>query len=565
MDFFERQDLARTNSRKIILLFLLALPCVIAAVYLVSVGVYAVSWAFFAFCRSVFAEIHPWQPGATAYFISFWQPGLFLWVSVATLLVVVGGGLYKLKQLGQGGQVVALLLGGERLHPQTKRLDELRLLHVVEEMSVASGTPVPDVYILRGEFGLNAFVAGHTVSDMVVCVTEGCLRDLTRDELQGVIAHEYSHIFNGDMRLNMRLMGIVHGLFCLTLFSNWVMYVPEPKPMAEPTAEPQRPLAEGPETKPTRAPAEAGRVAGRRPAGSVGTRLLAPEDGTTESSASARVEAKDALANVGVPVGRHLAYAVKLMEALPEPVRRCAREPRGATVLIYALLLSPAEGVREAQLRLLKSRLGSEASSQINTVLSGIRDLNALVKIPLVELSFPALRRLSLLEYAAFMENTAALIAADQQVDLLEFALQKMLRRHLEPKFKPVPRPEVRYSAVEELGVACSALLSALAHAGQDTTKAARIAFERGVKPLNPDGANFQFVTLAECTFLAVEAALDDLAKATPQLKKLFLGACAQTVVADGCIRPREAELLRAVADSLDCPMPPLVPGDVFG
>src|SRR5207248_195880 len=133
-----------------------------------------------------------------------------------------------------------------------KKLDELRLLHVVEEMSVASGTPAPDIYILRREFGLNAFVAGHTVSDMVVCVTEGCLRDLTRDELQGVIAHEYSHIFNGDMRLNMRLMGIVHGLFCLTLFSYWVMYVSEPKPMAEPAAEPQRPLAEGPETKPTR-------------------------------------------------------------------------------------------------------------------------------------------------------------------------------------------------------------------------------------------------------------------------------------------------------------------------
>src|SRR6266540_5502054 len=222
MDFFERQELARANSRKIVLLFLLALPCVVAAVYLVSVGVYAVSWAFLAFWRSVFSEIHS-TAGGTAFFISFWQPALFLWVAAATLLIVAAGSLYKVKQLAPGGHVVALSLGGERLNSESKRLDELRLLHVVEEMSVASGTPMPDIYILRREFGLNAFVAGHTVSDMVVCATEGCLKYLTRDELQGVIAHEYSHIFNGDMRLNMRLMGLVHGLFCITLFSYWVM------------------------------------------------------------------------------------------------------------------------------------------------------------------------------------------------------------------------------------------------------------------------------------------------------------------------------------------------------
>ncbi len=222
MDFFERQELARATGRRIVLLFLVALPCVIAAVYVVSVGVYAVAWAFFAFWRSVFVEIQPPAAG-TACFISIWQPKLFLWVAAGTLLVVGGGSLQKIRQLAPGGRVVALLLGGERLNPDTKKLDALRLLHVVEEMSIASGTPMPDIYVLRREFGLNAFVAGHAVSDMVVCVTEGCLRSLTRDELQGIIAHEYNHILNGDMRLNTRLMGIVHGLFCVTLFSYWFM------------------------------------------------------------------------------------------------------------------------------------------------------------------------------------------------------------------------------------------------------------------------------------------------------------------------------------------------------
>src|SRR3989441_12643586 len=183
MDFFERQELARATGRKIVLLFLLALPCVIAAVYVVSVGVYAVSWAFFAFWRSVFVEIYSAASG-TAYWIPVWQPKLFLWVAAGTLLVVVSGSLHKIRQLAPGGQVVALLLGGERLNSETKKLDALRLLHVVEEMSIASGTPMPDIYVLRREFGLNAVAAGPTVSRMVGVGGEGCVRPLTRDGLQ---------------------------------------------------------------------------------------------------------------------------------------------------------------------------------------------------------------------------------------------------------------------------------------------------------------------------------------------------------------------------------------------
>ena len=100
MDFFERQELARVTGRKIVLLFLVALPCVISAVYVVSVGVYAVAWAFFAFWRSVFVEIHSAAAG-TDYFIPVWQPTLFLWVAAGTLLVVISGSLYKIRQLEQ--------------------------------------------------------------------------------------------------------------------------------------------------------------------------------------------------------------------------------------------------------------------------------------------------------------------------------------------------------------------------------------------------------------------------------------------------------------------------------
>src|SRR2546427_10302107 len=129
-DFFERQELARANGRKIVLLFLVALPCVVGAVYVVSVGFYAVAWAFLAFWRSVFVEIHSATAG-TPYFVPVWQPKLFLWVAAGTLLVVACGSLHKIRQLAPGGHVVAVLLGGERLNSDTKKPDALRLLHVV--------------------------------------------------------------------------------------------------------------------------------------------------------------------------------------------------------------------------------------------------------------------------------------------------------------------------------------------------------------------------------------------------------------------------------------------------
>jgi hypothetical protein len=123
-----------------------------------------------------------------------------------------------------------------------------------------------------------------------------------------------------------------------------------------------------------------------------------------------------------------------------------------------------------------------------------------------------------------------------------------------------VPEPEIRHDSVNGVAAACSTLLSALAHAGQDPAKEAQAAFGRGVSQFKPDGATFRFLALVECTLPTVEAALNDLAEATPQIKKLFLCACAHTVAADGTIGPREGELLRAIADTINCPMPPLVP-----
>ena len=140
---------------------------------------------------------------------TLWFPDVF----AAVVAAVTAGGdrpvgsLIKMAELSGGGETVARALGGRPINPNTPDLSERVLLNVVEEMAIASGTPVPPVYLLDNEEGINAFAAGTTPQNAVIGVTRGTIETLKRDELQGVIAHEFSHILNGDMRLNIRLIG----------------------------------------------------------------------------------------------------------------------------------------------------------------------------------------------------------------------------------------------------------------------------------------------------------------------------------------------------------------------
>ncbi len=146
-----------------------------------------------------------------------WDARLACWITLGTLTSVALGCFYKIRRLSRGGPAVAELLGGRRVEPDASDPGERRLRNVVEEMAIASGMPMPETYVLDRERGLNTFAAGHTREDVAIGVTFGCLQLLTRDELQGVIAHEFSHILNGDTRLNMKLMGLAHGLFWPTV------------------------------------------------------------------------------------------------------------------------------------------------------------------------------------------------------------------------------------------------------------------------------------------------------------------------------------------------------------
>src|SRR5205823_2467477 len=212
VDFFDRQDKARRNTTLLVFYFVLAVLSLLLAVNVV------VSLLFIGFTNYGLV-IRNLNPVSSANELSLpWSHGelLFL-VTIGTLSVILIGSVFKTLQLARGGSAVAELLGGRLIDSNTTDADERKLLNVVDEMSIASGVPVPQVYLMDGEAGINAFAAGHSTSDAAISVTRGCMKLLSRDELQGVIAHEFSHILNGDMRLNLRLMGLVFGILCLTV------------------------------------------------------------------------------------------------------------------------------------------------------------------------------------------------------------------------------------------------------------------------------------------------------------------------------------------------------------
>ena len=206
MDFFERQEIARRNTKLLEVYFVLAVIGIILTTYL----------AFAVFFGYLGLRHHDFLASSNYGF--FWNPKLFLGVALGTLAVIIGGSAFKnfpARRRRQRGR--REMLGGRPISANTRDADERKLLNVVEEMAIASGTPIPQVYVLPEENGINAFAAGHSTSDMVICATRGCLKYLTRDELQGVIGHEFSHILNGDMKLNLRLMGLVFGILCLAM------------------------------------------------------------------------------------------------------------------------------------------------------------------------------------------------------------------------------------------------------------------------------------------------------------------------------------------------------------
>ncbi|MDA0576688.1 MAG: M48 family metallopeptidase [Verrucomicrobia bacterium] len=622
MDFFQSQEVARRKTTILVVYFVFAVALIIASVYA----------AFLLIFLGADVPLDEAMDGRS-----------FLGVTISTLMVVIGGSLYKTAALRGGGESVALSLGGVAIAPGTRDAQERRLLNVVEEMAIAAGTPVPPVYLLP-EPGINAFAAGYSPSDAVIGVTRGAVQQLSRDELQGVIGHEFSHILNGDMRLNIRLMGYIFGILCLTVLGRVLLRTrgkKNPLPifglalmivgsigvffgrLIKSAVSRQREyLADASAVQFTRNP---GGLAGAlRKIGGItaGSRLTSPAaeeashmffanglgramfslmathppladrikridpaftgDFTAPTApANSQTEANTAksppppprqppplpqhlaaaglLAHIGAPQPEHVAYAAALLAELPSDLHDALHSPIGARAAVYGLVIADDPAIRAQQLQLLQDGLDAEAADVLTPILAIMPDLPPHMRIPLVEIAFTGLRQMSAAQYDAFCAALPILVEADDQLDLFEYTLQLMIVRHLNPHFGKRPRDVAPNATLPDVIDATVALFSTLACYGHDAEADAMRAFAAGFARVHA-GTHRDMLPAESCSLALVGTALEKLSRAYPAVTKRILEGCVAVIAADQRVTVEEAELLRAVADALGCPAPPLLP-----
>lgn len=618
MDFFEHQEKARKRTGFLILCFSLAIISIVLSVYFVIIIVLA---------KNI-----------------IWKPDLFLGVLVVTAGVVVFGSLFKILQLLNGGASVAMHLGGQKVASVTRDPAERKLMNVVEEMAIASGVPVPEVYVLNEENGINAFAAGTSPENTVIGVTRGCIRNLTRDELQGVIAHEFSHILNGDMRMNLNLMGWIHGILCLALIGRVLLEIrsdnrkgSNPLPfiglalliigwigvffgrLIKSAVSRQREfLADASAVQFTRNPNGIAGALKKIGGLSDGSKLATPAaeeashlffgNGLAESwfglmathpPLEERIKAIDPtfdgkiptytggtplgdetvrgfqsatppmiqktfhpspsiLSRVGTLSEKHLQYAAELKKSIPPELSETARESGGACALVYATLLSSDEKIRSLQMEHLATQIQEGLCRETARLSEKISVLEPRLRLPLVNLAISGLRCMSEKQYEEFKKVVDLLIASDGQIDLFEYTLQKILMRNLDSQFFPVKARAAQFYSLNSLRPDCGILISMLARSGNAEEKQMHDAFFLGMMSL---GVSETEIEMVQCDLAEFDAALNKLSLASPAIKKSVLEACAKTVAMDGEIQEYEAELLRAIADTLDCPIPPFIEG----
>ncbi|MFS2123688.1 M48 family metallopeptidase [Pseudomonas sp. Pseusp97] len=635
MNFFEHQDRARKQTGRLVLLLTVAVVC------LVTITSFALGWLW----------RHLGEPALhLTSRASLSDPELYLSVAAVIIGVVVLGALYKQVQLSAGGKVVAESLGGRLLNLSASNADERRLLNVVEEMALASGSPVPPVYVLE-DSSINAFAAGLTPRDAVIGITRGAIEQLERNELQGVIAHEFSHIHHGDMLLNTRLTALLHGMLLLGLIGGmllrgWsetssgvristrssndkngggsvvllvigagvVLYVLGYVGtffghLIKASVSRQREyLADASAVQFTRDPSTIAGALKKIGSNPLGALLSAPRaaefshmyfgDGVgsswfdTHPPLNDRIRRVDpgwdgrypkfeprldvalmnkdawtaavtgqpyqpsavevAVAAVGAPTAAHLLEARSTLQRLDERLQRAAHDSEGAEALIYGLLLDSEPMLRARQLEAIKQRLNLSLALQLDLLEESLLRLDPGQRLPLLDLSMPALKQLDAKAFLALRENMALLIKLDGKVKLLEWTLLRIVERNLRPA-----SGKIGNVALAELAEESATLLAFLARVGDtsevETAQAFADAWSSLPFPPRP--------LPAEGSLRDLEGALKKLEQLRPLQKPQLLKALARCIEHDGRISTGEAELMRAVADILDCPMPPLLAG----
>jgi len=616
LDFFEQQEQARRSSRWLVLWYAVAVLAVVASYIAVAALAYALMATYVGAPARAPLELYLIVGGGVG--------GFILAVSA-----------YRMWQLGDGGPVIADLLGARYVEPGKCTPAERRLINVVEEMAIASGISVPPVYVLEFDDAINALVAGYSPHEAVIIVTKGAVQKLSRDELQGVMGHEFSHILNGDMALNLRLVGVLAGLTWMAdyaervineaawhnkglereergsgaasaVFAALVALVGFPGTFAADAikaaiSRQRELLADSASVQFTRNPdGIAGaldsilalrahtmvralhcelfshmffapavgrwwsypthppileRIRRAHPrfrrdeyrARRHGTRTeVAVIDGSGSVVKNLRLDTAVAMvASVGRPAVEHVDYAKRLLGRLPSRLREALHRADEAELAMFALALEPDEATREVELQALAARRGAEAKAKAVDLYVYVGGLARDHMLTLADLAVPAIKEQRQKARDAFLSDLAAVVEADRRVTLREFVLLTLLRQRLrEGAGQPI---RTRFRRIEEVAPDAHLVLSLVS---LDPA-----AFQKGAAVLK---LGWQAPLAREAlTTAKVGESLERLRHLSPFAKPGILKACVEAAAADGVFRLPEVELVRMVAATLDCPVPP--------
>ncbi len=658
MDFFAQQARVRRSSRTLVLLFALAVLAIVVAVDLVC-----------AFVLGVGLRAAP-----------------LLAIALAVVIVIALCSAYRIASLAGGGAAVARSMNASEVPADTANPQWKRLRNVIEEVAIASGVPVPEIYVMQDEPGINAFAAGYTPTDAAVCVTQGCLDKLNRDELQGVIAHEFSHVLNGDMRLNIRLIGLLFGIMAIGVIGRFLLYSGSGrssrrdggnvalaglalfivgsiglffgKLIQAAVARSRESLADASAVQFTRqtsgiagalkkiaafaegsalqasgrdevrhmlfGDAERGSLfathppileriralepgfdpseldaivkqwlaSGGRPEsielhaephdwekavhdfavadGDVGEPLpgFPPSSQAAQAAPAASgavppraaalaITAAGVAAQVASPGTDDYRAAAQLRARVPDALAAAARDPRGALAVIFALAVSEHPDLQTQQLETVAQAFDASMADAVRNLLADVAALHPMLRLPLAQLAFPALKRRPRPELDRFTAALDKLIHADGRVDLDEYCLAKLVQVQVIAALDPSAHFKPGNLRLTEAQASLRDLCALMAHFGNDDADTARRAFQAAMQEALP-GAGVMYA-IPEDWQGALDAALAELARLSPEGKQLTVRALTRAIAADGVVNVAESELLRVVCAVLGCPLPPIL------
>ena len=609
MNFFRAQDEARGRTTKLVVLLVLAILVLTGTLYVLAVlgqGKLLVS-------------------GEPEWF----QPKLFLATSGVALAVILGGSLMRIAELSKGGGAIALRLGGRLVSGVTKDPAERRYLNVVQEMALAAGLPVPLCFVLDHDESINAFAAGNSPQDAAVGVTRGALLNLTRDELQGVIAHEFSHIGNGDMKLNLRIIGAIAGLTALAqlgyiffrlagsvrgknsapialgmiltgvvvllIGSGGILFA---KVIQAAVSREREYLADASAVQFTRNPLGLGSAL-KKIAGFSGARREASEaeleaqhlffassggfleslfsthppinerirridpafDGIIPDVQPVAVSADDAspvsraapvasaapplpvAASRAVPTDHQIQDSVGFRGRISETLRNASDDPVSAMGLVLGLLLRRDPALRAAQLSKARNLAGGEVAREAEKFEPLLRALPAGSRVPLLDLSMPALRQLSAEQQDLFRQAITQ-VGYEAEDGLIVLLIQASMRRYLSREKNPPSRPG-------DLPDAYGLVLTAVVRTSGESAEAQARAYRLGAVVLGLPGLDANLLPAEKVDLQKVDEALAVIAGQSVYDRRKFVRACGAAMLHDDRAEPAEVEIVRAVGDSL--------------